>query len=443
MHDACRKTLWELAGSIEAGELSSSEAVTASLERAREVDPVINALVETTEDPVAGSSRDGVLRGAPIVVKDQLVDRDRVPTCGSRVGAEWLRGTASALTRLRDAGGSIVGYANMHEWGVGTTSVISAFGPVANPWDSTRVAGGSSGGSAAAVAAGVVPVAIGTDAGGSVRIPAACCRITGFKPTHGLVPTDGFVGDGHSIDHIGVLARSVRDVRLVAEVLAGRPLREGLASRMKVGVVRDFFDDVQAELRAPLLFGLELLAAAWPCLDVTVADPRLTREAVRGSLLPFIALSGGGAVVRRAAELQPPTGRLVMRGDAMSAADLDAARHAHDEVRRAWFEALESVDLLVTPTIAALPPPIADPVVDLPSGRAHFDLTNVALNGPMNLAGLPALSLPCGKTAGGWTANITITGRAGDDARVLAAGEWIEEITSFRHVNAVADLEGH
>ncbi|MDQ3646448.1 MAG: amidase, partial [Actinomycetota bacterium] len=211
-----------LAAAVAREEPGARGAAAESLRRAAAGNPRLNAFVELCPEAVeATSTATGPLAGVPVAVKDFFVDHGRAPSCGSNVPASWMAGTAEILNRLRAAGAAIVGRTNLHEWGLGMTSAITATGPVRNPWDLARTPGGSSGGSAAAVAAGIVPAAIGTDAGGSIRCPAACCGIVGFKPTWGRVPMDGFAEAEGELDHIGPLARSVRDVRVVFEALIG------------------------------------------------------------------------------------------------------------------------------------------------------------------------------------------------------------------------------
>lgn len=437
MHESCRKTLSELLDSVERGNISSAEVTAAARERAREVDPVVNAFVEIA----APSSSDlGRLRGLPVAVKDQFVDADRIPTCGSRARPPRMHGTAAVISRIRRSGGTVMGYTNMHEWGVGTTSSVSAFGPVRNPWDAGRVAGGSSGGSAAAVAAGVVGAAIGTDAGGSIRIPAACCRIVGFKPTRAAVATEGFVGDGNPIDHIGVLARCTQDARLLFEVLTDTRRARELPRRLRIGIARAPFSDLHPGVEKGLTGVVDSLASRYRVADVHLDGWDEARTAVGVLLLTFIARSFGTELESALRDLHPKTAAVIRRGARTTGDELARAHDARTRIERGWLHLFETVDVVVTPTIASLPPPPARPVVDLPSGPVHFDVTNIALNGPMNLGGVPALSLPCADAGDGWTASLTVTGAPGRDDLVLAVGEMIEDLTDRRFVNAVADV---
>ncbi|MDQ3940687.1 MAG: amidase, partial [Actinomycetota bacterium] len=253
-------SLRDLRAAIERGELDPGAVVAASLERIEAIDYRFNAFSEFRSAARDEARPDGPLAGVPIGVKDLLVDGGRHPMAGSKVHADWLSGTAEAVRRLRAAGAAVVGYTNLHEWGVGTTSAITSTGPISNPRARDRIAGGSSGGSAAAVAAGMVTAAIGTDAGGSIRIPAACCGISGFKPTHGRVPTEGFTGHGGGIDHIGPMGRNVSDVRALFEVLAGTPTLSVDVKQLRVGVAREhFFGHVDAEVEAVLADALAQL----------------------------------------------------------------------------------------------------------------------------------------------------------------------------------------
>jgi Asp-tRNA(Asn)/Glu-tRNA(Gln) amidotransferase A subunit family amidase len=406
------------------GRVDASELTEASLERlgARAGSNVVVELLSK----VAPQPQEGPLWGVPVVVKDCFVDRGRPPTLGSRAPATWLDGTATVLDRLRSAGASLVGYSNLHEWMVGVTSVISAFGPVANPRDPALIAGGSSGGSAAAVAAGDVVAAIGTDAGGSIRIPAACCGIVGFKPSRGAVPDEGFVDQGSPVDHIGPLGRSVGDVVTVFEVLSGRPLELPRPEGLRVGLVRPFFlDDVDPDVRAATERVAGLLER------VEEVEVRGVEEA-RGAIAPFIL----GDVFRMLEEhhrnwpelVQPHTLRVMELGRAVD----DDARRWADGVRArledAWERVFERVDVVLTPTLPGRIASVKERTVSLPSGLTGAEGAYVAWNGPMNLGGVPSLSLPAGTLPDGQSFNASLTGARGNDDAVLGAGLLLESL---------------
>lgn len=437
MDEICLHTLTRLTELVDQGALTAEEVVEAAVDRAAVVDGATNAFVAMR--PVADAPRpDSRLRGLPIAVKDQFVDRGRAPTCGSRVAATWLSGTADVFDELREGGATVIAYTNMHEWGVGTTSEITATGPIRNPWDLGRVAGGSSGGSAAAVAAGAVPAAVGTDAGGSVRVPAACCRMVGFKPTQGHIPRVGFVGDGNPIDHVGVLARSVQDVGAMYEVLSGRR-RNRSVTATNIGVAAGLFDQAQPGIRAAIHEALGALPPGCRLSEVELSGVENSAAAVATMLFSFIAETWGPDLNTRLQELRPETAALIALGGEMTSADRQRAEDAVRQARHAFDEVFRRVDLVVTPTLAAGPPPVGTPLVELPDGPTHFDLSNVAFNSPMNLAGVPSLSVPCGRSED-WTVNLTVTGPRDQDQMVLEFAAMIEKATDRSFVNAVAAL---
>lgn len=434
-------SLADLAAAIQDGTFEPASAVEATFERIEALDPTLNSFVA-----IRASARDearragGPLAGIPIAVKDVFVDGGRAPTAGSRLRPTWLEGTAAVLDRLRAAGAVIVGYTNMHEWSLDMTSTVSAFGPVHNPWDPERIAGGSSGGSGAAVGAGLVAGALGTDAGGSIRCPAACCGVVGLKPTWGLVPTNGYTGDGGPYDHVGPLARSVGDVALLLSVLVGRRLEIPAFEGARVAVARGpFFDDAAEDVRATV----EDAVAAFSSRHGAVRDVSLEglEDAVKGvsDLLALTAARIGDAIETRADDLQPSTLRLLRWGAGAGPRELAALASARGRVRRRWDEALADLDLLLTPTLPATPPPIAEPNVNLPAGALPASSAYLRWNAPMNVAGVPSLSLPCGFTASGMPVGLTISGRRGADEQVLAAGLAVEHALDRQFVNLISE----
>jgi aspartyl-tRNA(Asn)/glutamyl-tRNA(Gln) amidotransferase subunit A len=422
---------------LEQGELEFSEVAGAALERAASED--LNAFVETRPQVVTEAGRvDGPLAGVPLAVKDMFVDGGRVPTCGSAAHGTWLTGTALAVERLRSAGAAVVGYTNLHEWGVGTTSAVTRTGPILNPWDRTRVPGGSSGGSAAALAAGIVPAAIGTDAGGSIRVPSACCGVTGLKPTHGRVPMDGFVGEGGTIDHVGPLARSVEDVALLLGVMAAEEIVPEDAAGLRLGVARSFFfDDLDAGVGAAVDAAIDVLCGVVAEVrDVELPTAPMASFAVPGLLLPLFAERLDG----RLDELQPATAHLIALGRDMTEGDVEQAAAVRQAMAAEWERAFEDVDVVVTPTIPAPPAPVETLLVDLPSGQTSAELAHLRTNAPMNLGGVPALSLPCGELPDGLTTNMTLTARRGRDEAALGLGLAFERATEDAYAGRVAPL---
>lgn len=384
----------------------------------------LNALVAAA--PPAGAGR-GPLAGVVAVAKDCFYDRGRTPTMGSRLAPPPREGTAVALERLRAAGAVVAAYANLHEWAAGMTSAVSALGPIANPYDPARVAGGSSGGSAAAVAAGAADLALGTDAGGSIRCPAACCGVVGFKPTFGAVPAAGAVGEDSELACIGPLARDVAGASAAFEVLSGTAPAAPDPAGLTAGVARGFFGaDLAPEVAAAFERAARLLAGLCrSAVDVEIEGAELAGPAVSVLHLSHTAAVAGRALDERAEELHPKTAAVLARGRSYGPDDLALARRTAATVSAGFARALARADVLLTPTLPAPAAPIATRLVELPSGPASAERAYLAFNAPMNLAGLPALSLPAGR-ARGLPVGVTVTGRAGEDGLVLAVAAVLE-----------------
>lgn len=398
-------------------------APEAGVERAR----ALNALVAEAVPREPAEMGSGPLAGVVAVVKDCFYDRGRTPTMGSRLLPPAREATAVALDRLRAAGASITAYANLHEWAVGMTSVFSALGPIANPHDPARIAGGSSGGSAVAVAAGAADLALGTDAGGSIRCPAACCGVVGFKPTFGAVPAAGAVGEDSELSCIGPLARHVAGTAAAFAVLAGRAPAAIDPSGLTVAVAGGFFTaDLAPAVAGVLARAAKLLAGLCrSAIDVDVAGAELAGPAVSVLHLSHTAALVGRALAERATDLHPKTAAVLERGRRYGPQDLARARRTARVVTAGFARVFERADVVLTPTLPAPAAPIATRLLELPSGPASAERAYLAFNAPMSLAGLPALSLPAGRW-GDLPVGVTLTGRAGEDAVVLAAAAALE-----------------
>ena len=436
MDDPLALGIGALRRALKQGDLDSVEIVRASLERARGED--LNAFVETRPEAIAEAERGvGPLAGVPLAVKDMFADGDRIPTCGSNAHGKWVTGTATVVARLRAAGAAVVGYTNLHEWGVGMTSATTATGPIVNPWDRAVVPGGSSGGSAAALAAGIVPAAIGTDAGGSVRCPSACCGVTGLKATWGRLPTEGFVGHGGGIDGVGPMARSVEDVVALFEVMADEEVTLPDARSLRVGIARTFFfEDLDAGVVAAVESGIEVLRAeVAEVREVEIPAAALASFAVPALLLPLFAERLSDA---DGSSFQPPTAHLMDLGRNTTAEDRRRAEEVQAAVVTDWQRAFGEVDVVVTPTLPGPPAPADTLLVELPSGHTAAELAYLRTNAPMNLGGVPSLSLPCGKLPGGLTTNMSLTAGRGRDEAALAAGLAFERATSGVYANRIA-----
>ena len=404
-------------------------AVENSLERIAAHDRVLNSVVEVRPDPGPATDQ-GPLAGMPIAVKDCFFHHGRTPTMGSRVHPEPQETTAAVIRRLEAAGASVVGYTNLHEWAIGGTSADTATGPIRNPWDTERVAGGSSGGSAAAVAAGFVPAAIGTDTGGSIRIPAACCGVVGLKPTQHAIPTDGYVGDGGPTDHIGVLGATTELVGRVFEVVSGaRPEKRDVAT-MRVGIARGgVFDDVQPEVAAAVAGAVDAVKTiAGEVIDVHPERFVQERQANRDLFLNYTATLVADAIHDTPDLFQPSTLDVLSWALSETEEELEAARVEQRAARARWARLFDDIDILVTPSIPVVAPPVGTDQLALPSGTYEVRNLMGPLAGPMDLVGVPSMSVPCGDPEG-LPVGVCFTAAAGNDGWVLSMGDAFEDAT--------------
>jgi aspartyl-tRNA(Asn)/glutamyl-tRNA(Gln) amidotransferase subunit A len=351
--------------------------------------------------------------GIPLAVKDLFDTAGLTTTYGSALFADHIpTETAEAVRRLEAAGYANVGKTNLHEFAYGVTSENPHFGTVPNPLRAGRIAGGSSGGSAAALAAGLADAALGTDSGGSIRIPAACCGIVGFKPTWGLVPLEGCFPLAPSFDHAGPMARSVPDCEAMMEELVPGLTRTGVElADLKVGVA--WLEEAEPLVRRRI----EEAAEQFP-----------RRRAIEFPLPEHVspAFMAEVANVHRELFLEnqdlygPDVARKIAQCLDLSDADAADARGRRDAYREAVDRALEQFDLLLVPTLPFVAPEV---------GRTEDDaLRNriIRFTFPFNALGWPALALPCGLAEEDLPASLQLVGRAGDDALVLAAGDLLE-----------------
>ncbi|WP_206956597.1 amidase [Trinickia acidisoli] len=410
----------------------------AALEAARRVDIAIQA-GETL----------GELAGVPLAIKDNCLTTDFPSTAGSHVrGTDCAAQDATSVARLRAAGAIVVGKTNMHEWAYGATNAQSRYGACRNPWDTGRISGGSSGGSAAAVAARIVPAALGTDTGGSVRIPAAACGVSGIKPTHGLVSRHGVLPLAWSFDCVGPIARSAADLHLLLRVLAGPdakdPTTEGAcppprAARrlatlcgLRIGVL----DGV----------GLETSADVGRCVNEALALLAADGAAIETRHPPDLASGFAAWKVIMHAEASAWHRNLLDRsGDAYSAAvrsRLEAGRSISavdylraQQYRNAFLEqcgtALGDCDAWVLPTLPIVAPLADETDVTLGDTRVSVQDAMTRMPWLANFTGMPCVSLPCGIGEAGAPVGLSLLGRPGTDFALLEIGIRFQQLSEW------------
>jgi aspartyl-tRNA(Asn)/glutamyl-tRNA(Gln) amidotransferase subunit A len=355
-------------------------------------------------------------RGTPVAVKDLLDTAGLVTTYGSALFAEHVpERSATAVERLEEAGYAVAGKTNLHEFAYGISSQNPHFGTVPNPGYPGRLAGGSSGGSAAAVAAGEVELALGTDSGGSIRIPAAWCGVVGFKPTWGLVPEDGCFPLAPSYDHVGPIASTVAGCAALMRALAPElePVDLGSLDELRIGfawlehadpLIRARVENVLAHFRQR------------EAVDLPSSDPGEYRLFMRE-----VADVHRGLFPERADEYGENARGKIERCMRVTDEQVETARRLRAEYRDRCDEATDGIDLLVTPTI-----PFVAPAADV--DELTIRERGISLTFPFDSLGRPALALPCGPAEDGLPASVQLVGPPGADALVLAAGELLASL---------------
>lgn len=420
------------ADAIRRGDLDPSELLDATIARLHERDAALNSTPVVFDDDARRMLADapaGPLHGVPLTLKDMYA----LPWRAARNGSQFELIAAcesGAFRRLRDAGAVIVGVANQHELGMGTTGTASAYGAQRNPWHTDHCAGGSSGGSAAAVAARLVGGSVGSDSGGSTRLPAAYCGVVGLKVTYRSLPYDGYFGIGTTFSAPGAFGRDAGDTRLLAEALLDRPLRAD-AKALRVGAVRDpFWSDSTPDVAARAQDALT--AAGWEVRDITIEHLELAAAA-------FVVRLGAEAGCPPPAVLEtlaPMTRAALLASLLRPAAAVGRADRARAAIRRSVAAALDEVDVLAWPSTPAPAPPLAQPFVELPSGAAPVDVANMRHAAVANLTGQPGVSIPVG-SVDGLPVGLQLLGRWRDEALLLAAAEHVESATGRAFVDAV------
>jgi aspartyl-tRNA(Asn)/glutamyl-tRNA(Gln) amidotransferase subunit A len=450
----------ELAARFRRRDVSPVEIVQESLLRIEERNAALNAFITVMSESALAEARRaeaeilrgewrGALHGVPVALKD-LIDTAGVRTTAAsalykdRVPDE----DADVVRRLRQAGAVIVGKNNLHEFAYGGSSLVSYFGDVHNPWDVGRIAGGSSGGSAAAIAAGMVYAAIGTDTAGSIREPAALCGCVGLKPTYGRVSGRGVVPLSWSLDHVGPITATVEDAAVVLQAIAGydaagigsadvpvadyvSALREDVKG-MRVGVARGyFFDDLDPEVAAAMDEALRVVAG----LVGEVKEVRLKEMGIDVPIDREVQLAESWAYhaerVARSPELyQAETARRIRLGEKITAAEYIRRRRELEDARGGIRAVFAEVDVLVMPTTPMAAPAIAELKAN-PEALRPAELKLLRNTRPFNVWGLPAISVPCGFTERGLPIGVQIAGPHWREDLVLRLAHAYERATAW------------
>jgi aspartyl-tRNA(Asn)/glutamyl-tRNA(Gln) amidotransferase subunit A len=353
-------------------------------------------------------------------VKDVIDVAGMPTTAASKILGYVADRDAECVARLRAAGATIVGKLNTHEFAFGALTNSPHFGPARNPWDLERTTGGSSGGSGAAVAAGLVDLALGTDTAGSVRIPAALCGVTGHRPTNGLVPVDGVLPVAWTLDSVGPLARTARACRRALDLMAGRALEEP-ATTPRVGVVTRLFDEADPAVAAVCRAALEALTDDAEPVELPLHEEIATITQL--VMLPEAAAIHIGRLRTRLADYGPDVRARALAGLLLPSTAYVTGRRGRNWVRSRWERELAEFDLLVAPAM-----PIVAPRLD--AIPADYRLLIMPYNSPASLLGLPVTAVPCG-FVDGLPVGLSIMGRYGEDAVTLHAAERFQQVTDW------------
>lgn len=455
------RTITELSTLIESGDVSPVELTEQTLARIGSLDGQMNAFItvmaesaleqaRVAEREIRSGNKRGPLHGIPYAAKDLFFTKGTKTTAGSKVFADFVPDyDATVVTKLRDAGAVLVGKTGLHENAYGITSTNPHFGAVRNPWDIDHIPGGSSGGSAAAQAAGLCSFSLGTDTGGSIRIPAAFCGVAGLKPTFGRVSRYGVFPLSHTLDHVGPFAATAEDLWHVFAAMTGqdpadehtvdRPLQapqfpsERSLRGRTIGVPRNFyFDHLDPEVDAANRAALAVLADLGADLvDVTVPDIEEFNLIAR--LIQIAEASSVHAynLDARREDYGDDQQTLLDQGMFVTAVDYLNAQKRRRQLNREFFALFDEVDAIAAPAAAILPAKIGQATIEMGGVEEDVRMMTTRNARALNLTGLPLLTLPCGFSASGLPIGIQLASKLFDECSVLEIGGAYQQATDW------------
>ncbi len=441
-------------------EVSSADLVQVTLARIERLNPRVNAFLTVLAEAAMRQARaadralrsgkpKSALHGIPIALKDNFYTRGIRTTAGSKILGDFVpREDSNVAARLANAGAILLGKTNMHEFAYGITSENPHYGPVHNPWALERISGGSSGGSAAAVAAGMCFASVGTDTGGSVRVPASLCGIVGLKPTYGLVSAAGTVPLAPGFDHVGPLARGAIDACIMLEAIAGkfprgsprpdhRALRKNRPRRIRIGWPKEYyFERLDADVRRLVERAVQTLANP---LNARVAEVPLSGLAnLADSATNVIVAEANyyhesqGYFPARSAEYGDDVRGHLEWGAKLRAADYMRGLEDKREVEAMFEAAFEHVDVIVAPSTPICAPRIGDTAVRVAGERETTVRSELLrMTRPTNVSGHPSISIPCGFTPAGLPVGLQLIGPKWSEAKLLAIALAYEDATDW------------
>jgi len=476
--ELCQMTIHETRHLLDKREICSKDLVSSVFKRIEKVDSKVNAYITTARDTAYKQAEEAdikiargetdLLTGIPIAIKDSLCTKDLRTTCASKTLENFIPPyDATVIEKIKNQGAIIIGKTNMDEFSMGSSNESSFFGPVANPWDTSRVPGGSSGGSAAATAADECIASLGTDTGGSIRQPASFCGVVGFKPTYGRVSRLGLISYASSLDQVGSITKDVEDAAILLDCISGFDPKDSTSSKNKypscknflkkdiagltIGIPDEYFPDtIDSETKKAVLnaaekmkeMGAEIRAISLPRTEYAVAAYYIIASAEAGSNLARYDGVGYGhrSAHKNVKDLYQRTRsesfgkevkrRILLGTYVLSAGYYDDYYKKASQVRTLIFNDFESAfndcDLIVTPT-APTPAFFVGEKAEDPLGMYLSDVFTI----PASLAGMPAASIPCGFNRDGLPVGIQIIGNRFEEEKIIALAYAFEQNTSW------------
>ena len=439
-------TILEAAAALRTKKISSADLTGESLKRIAAANPKLNAFITVTADAararasaldteLAHGTDRGPLHGIPIAHKDLLMTRGVRTTAGSKIFSDFIPDhDAEVVRKLDEAGAVVVGKTGLHELAYGITSNNPHFGAVHNPWDLERIPGGSSGGSGAAVAAGLVFMATGTDTGGSIRIPSSFCGTVGLKPAYERVSRRGVIPLGLTLDHIGPMTRTVRDSAVSFHAMADNPSGYVPPAQvdirgLRIGLPENYyFDRLDVEVAAAVRTAVQSAAAMGArILDIRVPDIDAINTVGR-ILLLVEAVSNLRPYLARRADFGPDVLTLLDQGRLISGADYTDAQRLRRIYIREFSRAWSQVDCIFTPCTPTPAPKIGQTTIEIGSATDDVRLASTRFMRAINVLGIPSLAMPCGFSQSGLPLGLQILGSPRSEDTLLKIGAALEDV---------------
>ena len=452
----------QLGKKIMEGDLSPLDLVETCLERIKKLDLLLNAFITVLDDRARKDAAIverqikqgyyvGPLHGIPFSIKDIICAKDVRCTAGSKIMSEYIsKIDATCVSRMKKAGAILIGTNNLHEFASGITSINPHYGSSKNPWNTLKLSGGSSGGSSVSVSAGMVPISLGTDTGGSIRVPSSLCGVTGLKPTYGRVSKHGIMSLAPSLDHIGCITRSAWDAGAILQAIAGQdafdPSTENeqvpdyvktieerkitTCKNLSVGVPKEyFFDYLEPQVKRVFHDFIDTIKS----MDIIVSDIDIQEtDKIYDSWAPIRLAEAAEIHLKwletRAKDYGEDVRRMLIEGTKISAVKYIRAQRFRNEIRNEFMRIFKNVDVLVMPTTPLTAPTFDERIISI-DGKVH-EIRQVLLrnNIAFNSTGLPAVSIPAGLANHNMPVGVQIVGRPFEEDKILSIAYTYESV---------------